>query len=57
MLTGVIDDRGRYICINESERNHITDVMTKNGRISALDLTKAINKIINQTPKRTETDI
>lgn len=46
-LTGVIDDRGKFIYISMEELQNVADYIRNNGRVSISDLAKASNTLIN----------
>lgn len=46
-LTGVIDDRGKYICISEDELSAIAKFIKQRGRISLSELAENSNSLIN----------
>jgi hypothetical protein len=50
-LTGVLDDRGKFIFISRSELDAVAAFIKKKGRISISELAKASNKLIDLTPQ------
>ena len=46
-LTGVIDDRGKFILVTTAEMLNIADFVVQNGRISMSTLAKQSNRLIN----------
>lgn len=50
-LTGVADDRGKFIVIEPQELDAIADYLMQKGRISVRDLTRYANKIISLGPQ------
>ena len=49
-ITGIIDDRGKYIYITEKEMGLIEKMLTNRGRISKTDLIKECNRLIRFEP-------
>ncbi len=43
---GIMDDRGKYIVVDDKEIQLLVDFMNKRGRVSKQDLTTEANKII-----------
>lgn len=50
ILTGVIDDRGKFIYISEDELQMIAKFIRQRGRISITELVESSNDLINLTP-------
>lgn len=50
-LTGVIDDRGKFISITPDELDSVAQFMKKRGRVSITELAQASNSLINLTPE------
>lgn len=46
-LKGVLDDRGWYICISESEMMELVQFIDESGKFTIADFTKACNRIIS----------
>ena len=46
-LTGVIDDRGKFIYITTQEMINVADFMKQRGRVSMMELAKQSNKLID----------
>jgi hypothetical protein len=46
-LTGVIDDRGKFIYITTQEMMNVADFMRQRGRVSMMELAKQSNKLID----------
>ena len=46
-LTGVIDDRGKFIYITMEELEAVARFIRQNGRVSISDLAASSNKLIN----------
>ncbi|KRY21942.1 DDRGK domain-containing protein 1 [Trichinella patagoniensis] len=51
MLTGVIDDRGKFIFVTEDEMKAIVTFVKQRGRVSVDDLVDYSNKLINMDPQ------
>ncbi|KAL7837993.1 hypothetical protein AOLI_G00263970 [Acnodon oligacanthus] len=49
-LTGVIDDRGKFIFITPEEMNAVAHFIKQRGRVSISELVQASNTLINLTP-------
>ncbi|KAG5272548.1 hypothetical protein AALO_G00166730 [Alosa alosa] len=49
-LTGVIDDRGKFISITPEELNAVAHFIKQRGRVSISELVQASNTLINLTP-------
>ena len=49
-LTGVIDDRGKFIYITMEELEAVSKYMKQHGRVSISDLAQSSNRLINLTP-------
>ncbi|XP_014661689.1 PREDICTED: DDRGK domain-containing protein 1-like [Priapulus caudatus] len=50
-LTGVIDDRGKFIYISEEELQAVAKFIHQRGRVSIAELAKSSNKLINLVPE------
>lgn len=50
-LTGVIDDRGKFIFITPEELNAVAQFIKQRGRVSISELAEASNTLINLTPE------
>ena len=50
-LTGVIDDRGKFIHISMEEMREVAKFIRQNGRISIADLAAASATLVNLTPQ------
>lgn len=57
MLTGVIDDRGKFIFITPQELEDVAKFIRQRGRVSISELAEASNTLINLTPERTQSSI
>lgn len=51
-LTGVIDDRGKFIYISEDELQAIAKFVRQRGRVSITELAENSNNLINLTPAK-----
>ncbi|KAG7476563.1 hypothetical protein MATL_G00084310 [Megalops atlanticus] len=49
-LTGVIDDRGKFISITPEELSAVANFIKQRGRVSISELAQASNSLINLTP-------
>lgn len=49
-LTGVIDDRGKFIYISQKELEDVAKFIKQRGRVSITDLAESSNDLINLTP-------
>ena len=43
-LSGVLDDRGKYIYLTEGELHNIVQFLTKKGRVTKAELAKECNR-------------
>ncbi|XP_053272909.1 DDRGK domain-containing protein 1 [Pleuronectes platessa] len=50
-LTGVIDDRGKFISITPEELDSVAQFIKQRGRVSITELAQASNSLINLTPE------
>ena len=50
-LTGVIDDRGKFIHISAEEMQEVAKFIRLHGRISISDLAAASSTLVNLTPQ------
>eukprot|EP00189_Rhodosorus_marinus_P004344 CAMPEP_0113965632 /NCGR_PEP_ID=MMETSP0011_2-20120614/7853_1 /TAXON_ID=101924 /ORGANISM="Rhodosorus marinus" /LENGTH=309 /DNA_ID=CAMNT_0000978167 /DNA_START=381 /DNA_END=1310 /DNA_ORIENTATION=- /assembly_acc=CAM_ASM_000156 len=48
-ITGVFDDRGKFICIEEEEMAAVAEYINKKGRVTISDLSLEAGKLINLT--------
>lgn len=53
-LTGVMDDRGKFIYITVDELESVAKFIKQHGRVSISDLAESSNRLINLTPDNTE---
>lgn len=52
-LTGVVDDRGKYIYISQEELEAVAKFVKQRGRVSLTELVENSNQLINLTPTAT----
>ena len=52
-ITGVIDDRGKFIYISEEELKSVAKFIKQRGRVSIAELAESSNNLINLTPVAT----
>lgn len=50
ILTGVIDDRGKFIYVSQEEMDAVAKFIRQQGRISIAELAENSNKLINLMP-------
>lgn len=50
ILIGVIDDRGKFICITKEELESVAKFVRQRGRVSIADLVESSNSLINLQP-------
>jgi len=50
-LTGVMDDRGKFIYISKEEMEAVSTFIRQRGRVSITDLAESSNQLIRMTPK------
>ena len=50
LLTGITDDRGKYIHITPAEFDQISDYISSCGRVNRQDLFKEANKLVRMIP-------
>lgn len=53
-LTGVMDDRGKFIYITVDELESVAKFIKQHGRVSISDLAESSNRLINLTPDNME---
>ncbi|KAH8346531.1 hypothetical protein KR084_002611 [Drosophila pseudotakahashii] len=49
-ITGVIDDRGKFIYVSEEELSAVAKFIKQRGRVSIAELAESSNNLINLTP-------
>ncbi|XP_038571995.1 DDRGK domain-containing protein 1-like [Micropterus salmoides] len=54
-LTGVIDDRGKFISITQEELDSVAHFIRQRGRVSITELAQASNSLINLMPESRST--
>ena len=54
-LTGVIDDRGKFIYISPEELKSIAQFVKQRGRVSISELASSSNSLVNLQPETTVT--
>lgn len=47
LLTGVMDDRGKFIYITEEELQKVCTFIKQRGRVSIVELAQSSNELIN----------
>ena len=52
-LTGVVDDRGKFIYISQEELDAVAKFIRQRGRVSITELAESSNKLINLAPDAT----
>jgi hypothetical protein len=50
LLTGVMDDRGKFIYISEEELKKVKVFIEQRGRVNITELAKSSNELINLKP-------
>lgn len=50
-LSGVVDDRGKFIYISEEELEAVAEFMKQRGRVSITELVSSSNRLINLQPQ------
>ena len=55
-ITGLFDDRGKYIYLTRDEMDRVTKAIRQRGRISFSDLSKISNELIDFSGTRTVND-
>jgi len=53
-LSGIMDERGKYIFITPTEMSNIAKFITQRGRVTIAEIAKESNKLINLVPQSTE---
>jgi len=59
-LSGVIDDRGKFICITPDEYETVARFIRQRGRVSISELADSMNRLIRlkaADPLTTDTDV
>ena len=52
-MSGVVDDRGKFIYISREELEAVAKFIRQRGRVSIAELAESSNKLINITPEQT----
>tara|TARA_B100000524_G_C23345618_1_gene260104 strand:- start:201 stop:395 length:195 start_codon:yes stop_codon:yes gene_type:complete len=52
-ITGVVDDRGKFIYIAQDELEAVAKYLNKKGRVRISDLAHESNKLVDLNPKAT----
>lgn len=55
LLTGVMDDRGKFIYVSEDELMKVKNFIEQRGRVNIMELAKASSELINLKPVVNET--
>ena len=55
-VTGVVDDRGKFIFISREEMQAVAKFVQKRGRVRISTLAQESNKLIDLTPRKREGD-
>lgn len=50
-ITGVVDDRGKFIHISKEELNTVAKFIKQRGRVSITELVSSSNTLINLQPE------
>jgi len=53
-LSGILDDRGKYIYISQEEFKKVAELLRSAGRISKIDLVRECNKLIKLIPAESD---
>ena len=57
LLTGITDDRGKYIHITPAEFDQISDYISSCGRVNRQDLFKEANKLVRMIPTEEDKEL
>eukprot|EP00300_Choanocystis_sp_HF-7_P022517 c2183_g1_i1.p3 GENE.c2183_g1_i1~~c2183_g1_i1.p3 ORF type:complete len:148 (+),score=52.73 c2183_g1_i1:610-1053(+) len=57
MLTGVMDDKGKFIYISLDEMQRVAAFIQRKGRVSIADLALESNKMIDLEPKKLKVEL
>jgi hypothetical protein len=57
LLTGLLDDRGKFIYITEEELDKVKEFIEMQGRVSISELSLESNRLINLKPKEQEVNL
>lgn len=50
-LSGVVDDRGKFIFISDEELKAVADFIKQRGRVSIAELVNSSNRLVNLQPE------
>lgn len=50
-LSGVVDDRGKFIFISDEELKAVADFIKQRGRVSIAELVSSSNRLVNLQPE------
>ena len=50
-LSGVVDDRGKFIFISDEELKAVADFIKQRGRVSISELVSSSNRLVNLQPE------
>lgn len=50
LLTGVMDDRGKFIYVSEDELLKVKKFIEQRGRVNIMELAKASSELVNLKP-------
>lgn len=50
-LSGVVDDRGKFIFISNEELKAVADFIKQRGRVSIAELVNSSNRLVNLQPE------
>lgn len=56
-LSGVIDDRGKFIYITREEYEAVAKFIKQRGRVSITELAESINRLICLNPDQKQVDL
>jgi Mn-dependent DtxR family transcriptional regulator len=51
-MSGLVDDRGKYISVTREEMEKVAKFITRKGRVSIEDVARESNKLINLNPPK-----
>lgn len=51
-LTGVIDDRGKFIYVSQEELDAVAKFIRQRGRVSIAELAESSNQLVNLQPEQ-----
>eukprot|EP01094_Clydonella_sp_ATCC50884_P025078 TRINITY_DN6456_c0_g1_i2.p1 TRINITY_DN6456_c0_g1~~TRINITY_DN6456_c0_g1_i2.p1 ORF type:complete len:126 (+),score=55.05 TRINITY_DN6456_c0_g1_i2:415-792(+) len=56
-LPGVIDDRGKFVHVSAEELELVAAFVTRKGRVTAADIARECNRVIDLTPSVDESEL